>query len=269
MGKIGDYEYPIIGIKEAIEILILIKREKISDIKTLARKLGHEHHKSGRFRAKLSSLKQYGLITGKSSNLRISQLGEEILRADEEKRENSIYRAISNVRLFIDLYNEIGYKTDRESIKKGLFKLTNIEAKEWVINEIITPYKDALQYLEEIKRKKVELLGLVDISHIGRVNIIDKSTFEIALKYMEILGRKFGIELCLSSIEKILRTLLAGEKSLEDLKEETGLSNSHAMLLLQILEEANLLEKRIVPGDTLYKITHKGKNTLLFLLQII
>ena len=264
MGKLGLYEYPTISIQEAITILRLIKDNKIQDINLLAQRLGHATAKSGRFRAKLASLRQYGLIMGKNVRFNISPLGEEILRNPDK---SLICRAISNVKLFVDLYQEIGEKASKEEIKKGLEKITKTEVKDWIVNEIIRPYRDAIPYLQEIKEKKIKPLGLLEVFDLGNVKIVDNSTFRIALQYMEILGRKFNVDISLDPIQKILLHLLSGNKTFSQLEERTALSKSNLKILLYMLEKVGFIKKLERGEEKVYQITEKGKDNLLLLLQ--
>ena len=232
----------------------------------MAKKLGHRTHESGRFRAKIAALKQYGLIVGKSINFNISPLGEDIFNAPEN--EFNIRRAISNVKLFVDLYEETGDIVSRSRIKKALTKITKSEVKDWVINEIMRPYKEAIPYLQKIKEEE-KPLGKLEIIDLGHVKIVDKSTFEIALKYMEILGKKFKVDLSLDPIQKILLSLLSGSKSFSQLMELTGLSENNLSLLLQILQKVEFIKimEKIDHEKGIYHITNKGKDILLILLQ--
>ncbi len=268
MGKLGNYEYPLIGINEAVAILKLIHREKIRDIKVLARKLGHTTHKSGRFRAKLSALKQYGLIIGKSGNLNISPLGEDIIKSlTEEEEVENICKAVSKIKLFTDLYSEIGDETKRDTIKKGLKKITGVEIKEWILNEFIKPYKEALPFLREIKKKEYRLMGYLDIINLGRVDIIDKATFEIALRYMDLLGQRLGVGTGLRVVEKILLTLLT-PKEISKLEKEINLPYHDLALFILILEKAGYVSgKAIDSKHKIYELTPKGKDLLLSVLQ--
>ncbi len=267
MGKLGHHEYPTIGINEAISILRIIKDNEIQNINLLAKKLGHRTHESGRFRAKIAALKQYGLIVGKSINFNISPLGEDILNAPDD--EFNICRAISNVRLFVDLYEEVGDVVSRSKIKEALIKITKSEVKDWVVNEIMRPYKEAIPYLRKIKEEEIKPLGKLEITDLGHVKIVDKSTFEIALKYMEILGKKFKVDLSLDPIQKILLSLLSGNKGFSQLIELTGLSESNLSLLLQILEKVEFIKSigKMDHEKGVYQITEKGKDILLILLQ--
>ena len=75
MARLGEYEYPEIGLTESIELGKKISREFAGEVSRhgLARSLGMAE-RGGAFAARIGALRMWGIVTGRS-RLRVSRDG--------------------------------------------------------------------------------------------------------------------------------------------------------------------------------------------------
>src|SRR6266571_8050304 len=86
---------------EALDIVGIMRENKIESVETLAAKLGHESANSGAFRAKVASLSKYRLVDQQRGKLRLTPLALKILVpvGGEKEKYEACREAILNVPL--------------------------------------------------------------------------------------------------------------------------------------------------------------------------
>jgi uncharacterized protein YneF (UPF0154 family) len=154
MGRLGIYEYPDIGIGEAIDIIEKIKlespygyeeelesefeetdglsqdeddRNKV-DLNKLARLIGHNSSASGTFRQKIASLKYFGLLD--EHNHTLTDLAEKILNPPtEQDYELALVAARDSIELFAKIV-ESGIELSNESdAETKIVEICNVSKK--------------------------------------------------------------------------------------------------------------------------------------------
>ena len=136
MGRIGAYRYPDITLEEAMLILRVILEcrgdkaveEIVVNKRDLARKLGHVNERSGAFKAKMQSLKLWGLV---DRGGRVTELGMILASTvDETELTLAALKALKNVALFRHLLEEMREtKPSFEAFKIALQKVTRADVE--------------------------------------------------------------------------------------------------------------------------------------------
>jgi hypothetical protein len=150
MGKIGTYDYPETRIKtliEGIEILVKTFHGQVSKDKTFSDALGHSSERSGGFLVKLTDMRKYGFVE-KRGVIATPRAKRIIQPLNQEERQTELSKAISDIPLWMALYNKIKSKQpNSQDFKLHLQDLTS--DRDSVVkkgNKILNLYKDAMNY---------------------------------------------------------------------------------------------------------------------------
>lgn len=153
MGKIGNYEYPQHDIEECAQIVDTIDEYDISKQDLLAEKLGHNSPESGAFRNKITSLRRYGLLSGRG-DISLSVTAEKIANPapNSNERQEAMGEAMENVTLFARIYERLAGEPADDDFWYHLVEVTDVErseAKEKA-GRLKRLYSTGLPYLEEV-----------------------------------------------------------------------------------------------------------------------
>ncbi|GEM_PF-542799 len=120
MAKLGDYEFPEIGLVESIELGQKIAREFAGEVSRqgLARSLGMSE-RGGAFSARLGALRMWGVAGGRS-RVRVTRDGLRAVTPLSAKESEGARVALArNVLLFVDMSTRLGddpYESDRLAV---------------------------------------------------------------------------------------------------------------------------------------------------------
>lgn len=120
MAKLGDYEFPEIGLVESIELGKKIAREFAGEVSRqgLARSLGMSE-RGGAFSARLGALRMWGVAGGRS-RVRVTRDGLRAVTPLSAKESESAQAALArNVSLFVEMSGRLGddpYESDRLAV---------------------------------------------------------------------------------------------------------------------------------------------------------
>jgi len=120
MAKLGDYEFPEIGLVESIELGKKIAREFAGEVSRqgLARSLGMSE-RGGAFSARLGALRMWGVAGGRS-RVRVTRDGLRAVTPLSAKESESAREALArNVSLFVEMSSRLGdnpYESDRLAV---------------------------------------------------------------------------------------------------------------------------------------------------------
>ena len=131
MGSINSHKYPEHDIEQAVEITETIHNKGISKPELLAEQLGHSSVDGGAFRNKLTSLRRYGLITGRGE-IELTPLAKKVVspKPNSTEREDAIAESILNIELLKKLYNELDYETPEDDFWFQIVEITDSERSE-------------------------------------------------------------------------------------------------------------------------------------------
>ncbi len=104
MARLGEYEYPEIGLLESIELGKKISREFAGEVSRhgLARSLGMAE-RGGAFAARIGALRMWGIVTGRS-RLRVSRDGLRAVNPLSPQESDAARSALaSHVNLFVEM----------------------------------------------------------------------------------------------------------------------------------------------------------------------
>lgn len=145
--------YPTLTVDECFEIIEIIDKigGKVYSTNSIAQALGMSE-KTNSFRAKISTLRQYGLITGMQGTLKLTEVSNDYLYPvqDEQKKEAKI-QAFMNVAL----YKKIIEKFENKALPSS-DKLANI-----LLGKEFGLTKNTKDVATEIFVKSLEQLGLM------------------------------------------------------------------------------------------------------------
>lgn len=151
MGKIGNYEYPEVSVKEAIriaEILVNEFHKKVNDINEFANKLGHKSSSSGTYLVKMGDIRRYGLMEKReySSTKRAEILANP---TTPEEKNQEIKEMILSIPLFGKLTSRLKTKSPTiEQFRTQLIEITGDREKGSKEAERIRKlYIDAISYI--------------------------------------------------------------------------------------------------------------------------
>ncbi|KYK35695.1 MAG: hypothetical protein AYK18_02925 [Theionarchaea archaeon DG-70] len=152
MGKIGNFQYPNLRLNQAIGIIDIIVHNYKGEISLdgLSQELKMKKTGGG-FISKVSSLKLYGLITGKSK-LTVTDIGKTILLSpvpDEIEKAKS--KAYSNIQLFKKIFQKSSGKIpEKDRFQIILRDLTETDLMEVKAKtgKILKLYEEAAKYLK-------------------------------------------------------------------------------------------------------------------------
>jgi len=120
MAKLGDYEFPEIGLGESIELGKKIAREFAGEVSRqgLARSLGMSQ-RGGAFSARLGALRMWGVAGGRS-HVRVTRDGLRAVTPLSAKESEDARTALArNVALFVEMSARLGddpYEPDRLAV---------------------------------------------------------------------------------------------------------------------------------------------------------
>ena len=120
MAKLGDYEFPEIGLFESIELGKKIAREFAGEVSRqgLARSLGMSE-RGGAFAARLGALRMWGVAGGRS-RVRVTRDGLRAVTPLSAKESESAREALArNVSFFVEMSTRLGddpYASDRLAV---------------------------------------------------------------------------------------------------------------------------------------------------------
>jgi hypothetical protein len=130
MRSIGTYEYPDVTTTEALELIKMFQTTlggKASNMESFAKAIGHSTANSGGFRHKLSDLRKYGLIEGRS-DIQLTPLAHKILfPMNEQEKEEALKDMVFNMPLWRALYEKLGNRTPAEDFNVILLDITHAE----------------------------------------------------------------------------------------------------------------------------------------------
>lgn len=218
MGKIGKYEYPQHDIEECADIIETVDEYEITKQELLATKLGHENPDSGAFRNKITSLRRYGLISGRGG-VTLTSVAERIANPapNTNDKRKAMGEAADNVALLSRLFDRLDGEPPDDDFWYHLAELTEVdrsEAKEKA-GRLQRLYSTALPYLSELKSQDEEptekasipedesfssgpMTDNVDASmktrDFGEIKIRDKDTLELARNMLDLLEKKYEQE---------------------------------------------------------------------------
>lgn len=154
MGSIGEYKYPEHKIDKCVDIVERIHNKGISKQEILAEELGHESAESGAFSNKLTSLRRYGLITGRG-DIVLSELAKKIAapRPNSNEREVAIGNAVTNVDLLQDLYNKTDYERPDENFWYQVAEVADADRSEakQKADSIESLYRAGINYAKQAR----------------------------------------------------------------------------------------------------------------------
>lgn len=134
MAKLGDYEFPEIGLTESVELTRRIYDELRGEVRrdALAMVLGMSPA-GGAFSARVSALRIWGLATGGGS-IELTHAGERISSPTSPEAEARVKRSLATaVPLFNHLYDRIGDSSVEQSVLAAILQeITGAEMSEIV-----------------------------------------------------------------------------------------------------------------------------------------
>lgn len=216
MGKIGNFEYPQHSIEECADIVETIDEYNITKQDLLAEKLGHSSPDSGAFRNKITSLRRYGLLSGRG-DINLSQTAERIVNPapNSNERKKAMGRAMANITLFSKLYERLGDEPPDDDFWFHLVEVTDVERSEAKdkAGRLGRLYSTGLPYLSALNSKDEEetaertssveddkldggtMSENVDASiktrDYGEIKIRDKDTLDLARNLLDLLEKQY------------------------------------------------------------------------------
>ena len=179
MGKIGSYQYPDLKLSEAIEIVSKIINNFKGEITLdgLAEMLRMKKTGGG-FITKVSSLRQYGLVSGGQKLIATDLAKRIILSPSQTEKENSKKEAYFKIQLLKDLHERCDRNTSKMDFDIILKELTKADLLE-IKNKSSAIYK---LFIEALSYDKIEG-GKIGFSPIGTsLDYIDAKVGEIYIK---------------------------------------------------------------------------------------
>lgn len=156
MEKIGSYQYPNTRVVGAIDAVRAFKdklKGVASNKNALASALGYKSANNGAFTHKMMDLRKYGLIDGRGSETRLSELAKKVLAPHNKREEGeALKEMIFNIPLWKDIYDKYGVNLPSD-FGSALQNITNADRLE----------VDAL-------KDQVSKLYIDAVSNIGSVN---------------------------------------------------------------------------------------------------
>lgn len=216
MGKIGNYEYPEHSIEECAQIVETIDEFDITKQDLLADKLGHSSPDSGAFRNKITSLKRYGLITGRGG-INLSQTAERIANPapGSNEKKKAMGEAMENIAIFSRLFDRLDEEPPDDDFWYHLVEVTDVdrsEAKDQA-GRLSRLYSTGLPYLSELKsadeKEAAERTSTVQDDSLGggkmsenvdasirtrdfgEIKIRDKDTLKLARNLLDLLEKQY------------------------------------------------------------------------------
>lgn len=161
MAKLGDYEFPEIGLTESIELTRRIYDDLRGEVRrdALAMVL-HMSPAGGAFGARASALRIWGLATGRSS-IELTPAGVRISSPTSPDDEAKVMRRLAaSVPLFNELHERIGDSSVDQSVLAAMLQeITGVEMDEIVrrvamIDRIFEGIKGYLNASDDLQAEK-------------------------------------------------------------------------------------------------------------------
>lgn len=153
MPKIAQYEYAAHPITKCLKWVDMIYEDGITRADVLATKLGHDNADSGAFRRKLTSLKRYGLITGRGDDFQLTTLGEKIAspKPGTDEREHALNTAVRNVALFDRLAQRLDNRRLEDKDWHHIAEIVGVDRRtaQSELKKLKRAYNSSTQYLVE------------------------------------------------------------------------------------------------------------------------
>lgn len=111
MPTIGSYTYPNTGIEEAIDMARKVATTlggEDFDRGSLAAALGYQNPTSGSFNNRMADLKRYGILEGRGSSIRITELAHKLAAPGPGEFSQAVGELVMNIPLFKALYDRFG-----------------------------------------------------------------------------------------------------------------------------------------------------------------
>lgn len=151
MPKAGRYDYPFFDLDSCIDKL----REfhKLAQVDQATRSIFAETLKmsmtGGGFVNLISSMEKYGLIETGSGSVTITGVGKTILYGEKSEMEQLKKKAVSNIDLFRELYEQYGKNVTEEQIRVFLRQKANVDISkaQKKAKSVDTIYKKVLNYI--------------------------------------------------------------------------------------------------------------------------
>jgi hypothetical protein len=223
MGAMGEFEYPDITMTDAIEIIEKIDSKSIQRLDVLANEIGHKGpkaYKGGGFRMKITALVRYSLLTGRPSELRLSDLAKTVIhhRTEDEKNE-AIRKSLLTVPILAIIHSKLQGKVPSD-FWVPLYDCTGDHAgiDQKLVKEhaesIRKLYADAVQYLKIVpetmsdkKEKPIEE---------------DEDMESLSVQSDAITIKTAGINMTVAREDRNIEILKQILDTLKSSKEETG-----------------------------------------------
>ena len=160
MAKLGDYEFPEIGLTESVELTRRIYDELRGEVRrdTLAMVLKMSPA-GGAFANRISALRIWGLATGRSS-IELTHTGERISSPTSPEAEARVMRSLAaSIPLFNDIYDRTGDSSVDQSVLAAILqeitgaKMDEIIQRVAVIERI---FEGIRRYLNETDHYQTE-----------------------------------------------------------------------------------------------------------------
>ena len=217
MGKIGNYEYPQHNIEECAQIVDTIDEYDITKQDLLAEKLGHNSPKSGAFRNKITSLRRYGLLSGRG-DISLTATAEKIANPapSSDERQEAMGEAVKNLSLFARIYERLGGEPADDDFWYHLVEVTDVErseAKEKA-GRLKRLYSVGLTYLDKVNSAEggeqteksssssdddvdrepmsENVDATIKTRDFGEVKIRNEETLELARNMLKILEKQYS-----------------------------------------------------------------------------
>jgi len=174
--KAGKYDYPFFDLDACIDKL----REYYEIVRTdetrreyVAETLGMSI-KGGGFAYLVSSMEKYGLVQTGGGNVTITQSGKTILYGEQSESGLARRKAVSNIDLFRELYEQYGESINQEQIRAFLRQKANVDISkaQQIAEKVDTIYKKVSNYIIPAKRLAPPSESVSRIPSIGRREMV-------------------------------------------------------------------------------------------------
>jgi len=178
--KIGSYSVPTYSLES---LLIATKSiyetlgGKEANSEFIADVLGHAP-KSGSFATKMADLKSYGLIEGRGSNIRVSELGKLATGFGQDVEQNeALLEIVRNIDLWRELLDRYDVNIKKENFWAILAQITGAErliAKKKA-DSVRKAYLEAVEYIKSVGEptETIPLNAQGDIEAAGRISAME------------------------------------------------------------------------------------------------
>jgi len=163
MPKAGKYDYPFFDLDSCIDKLREYHKIVQTDETTrvIMSETLHMSMTGGGFVNLISSMEKYGLIETGSNNVKITSFGKAILYGEPSEIQQAKKKAVSNIDLFRELYEQYGKDAQQEQIRVFLRQKANVDISkaEKIAKSIDIIYKKVLNYIVPAQKLGFPSLG--------------------------------------------------------------------------------------------------------------